>query len=278
MIGQAERLVELNKLKANKQKPHNGGQIVAFSSGKGGTGKTFISLNTAYSLAKFKKKILLIDLDANLSNINIMLNIKAERTLINFFKNINSLKDLIMPYDRNISFIFGDSGRVDYPFQSEKDLDLLLGEIWELSKEFDYIFLDIGAGASDDIIYILKNIHTNILIINPEPTSIMDAYVIVKLLNNAGSVTKNLVVVNKCFNENDGNAAFENISNAAKHFLHETVLLLGIVLNDQSVTRMIMAQELYLKKLPGTQVSMSIMKIAQTLVQRHKLTSTLSAR
>ncbi|MGE5681935.1 MAG: AAA family ATPase [Bacillota bacterium] len=271
MIGQAERLLELNKLKTAQTAASGKGQIIAFSSGKGGTGKTFVSLNTAYALSKLNRKVLLIDLDSNLSNINIMLNIKPEKTLIRFFQNRNSLKELITVYEKNLNFIFGDSGRADYPGSNQKDLDNLLIGIKELTNEYDYIFLDIGAGAGEDIIYLLKNINVNILTINPEPTAIMDAYVIIKLLHNTGSTTKNLIIVNRCSSEEEGNTAFNNLSMAAQHFLQESIQMLGYIDHDHNVNRCIMSQELYIKKIPRSKVSMQIIKLAQTIVQRAKM-------
>lgn len=274
MIGQAERLLELNRLKSAQGKTYGKGQIIAFSSGKGGTGKTFISLNTAYALSKLNKKVLLIDLDSNLSNVNIMLNIKPEKTLFSFYQNKNSLRDIIIVYERNLNFIFGDSGRVDYPHANPNNLEHLLSEIKDLCNDYDYIILDIGAGAGDDIIFLLKNIHVNILTINPEPTAIMDAYVIIKLLHNAGSMTKNLIIVNRCYSEEEASTAFNNLSMAAKHFLQESVSMLGYVEADQNVNKCIMSQELYIKKIPRSMVSMQIIKLAQNIVKQSRITET----
>ncbi|MGE5399338.1 MAG: P-loop NTPase [Ignavibacteriales bacterium] len=270
MIGQAERLLELNKLKASSSAGEARGRIVAFSSGKGGTGKTFISLNTAYALSRMRKKVLLIDLDANLSNINIMLNIRPEKTLISYLQHRCALKDLVTMYETGLYFIFGDSGKLDYPASSEHTLDNMIFEIRELCAEFDYVILDIGAGADENVIHLLKEVHTNILIVNPEPTAIMDAYVIIKLLHNAGAGTQNMAVVNKCYSEKEAATAFSNLSKAAQHFLNETIIPLGYIENEQSVNRAIMAQELYIRKNPHSKTSMQIVRIAQSIIQKSR--------
>ncbi|HEX2866400.1 MAG TPA: AAA family ATPase [Ignavibacteriales bacterium] len=270
MIGQTERLIELNRLKAQEKKPEGRGRIISFSSGKGGTGKTFVSLNTAYALSRMGKKVLLIDLDSNLSNINIMLNLRPEKTLLSFLLHKSSLKELITRYEPSLHFIFGESGKTDYPIQSDHLLDYLIEEIKELCREYDYVILDIGAGAGDEVIHILKQVHANIIVLNAEPTAIMDAYVIVKLMHMGGSNTPNFAVVNKCFSEEDASTAFMNLSKAAEHFLKEEVTSLGFIVHDQMVVKTIMAQELYIRKNPRSKTSLQIIRLAQTIVQKLK--------
>ncbi|MGE5352861.1 MAG: AAA family ATPase [Acidobacteriota bacterium] len=270
MIGQTERLLELQRLKAQEKKPEGRGKIISFSSGKGGTGKTFVSLNTAYALSRIGKKVLLIDLDSNLSNINIMLNLRPEKTILNFLLQKNSLRDLITRYEPSLHFIFGESGKADYPIQSDHLLDYLIEEIKDLCREYDYVILDIGAGAGDEIIHLLSQVHANIIVLNAEPTAIMDAYVIVKLMHMKGATTPNFAVVNKCFSEEEASTAFLNLSKAAEHFLKENVISLGSVGHDQLVTRSIMSQELYIKKNPRSKTSLQIIKLAQGIVQKLK--------
>lgn len=269
MIGQAERILELNRLRtqSTQVKKTGRGRMIAFSSGKGGTGKTFISLNTAYALSRLNRKVLLVDMDANLSNINIMLNVKTEKTLVNYFLHKSSLKELVTPFENNLHFIYGDSGRMDFPSVNQRDLDSFLLELRELGESYDYVLLDIGAGASDDIIYLLKNADSNIIIINPEPTAIMDAYVIIKSLHTSGYTGEKLVVVNKCMNADDGITAFNNLSKAALHFLKEKILLLGIIEHDQSVVKAIMSQELLIKINPRSKASLQVLRITQNLLK-----------
>lgn len=267
MIGQAERLIELNNLKTGQteQDSKKRGRVIAFSSGKGGTGKTFICLNTAYALTKLRKKVLIIDLDPNLSNINIMLNIKAEKTLINYFQDKCALRDLVTKHENFLHFIFGDSGRVDYPVS--KNLEYMFRDIKELAESYDYIFLDIGAGANEEIIYLLKSADLNIIITNPEPTAVMDAYVIIKLLHNSGSVSDKLIIVNKCYAKDDGQTAFNNLSKASSHFLGENINLLGFIDHDLNVNNAIKSQELYLRWHPYANAATQIVKIAQSLIK-----------
>ncbi len=267
MIGQTERLLELKKLHEREQKKIKRGKIVAFSSGKGGTGKTFISVNTAYALSRLNKKVLIVDMDANLSNINIMLNMTAEKTLLNFYLKKNSLKDLVTVYEPNLHIIFGDSGKLNYPQLKESDIDYLLSALNEISEYYDFILLDISAGATDDIIHLLNGVDKNILITNPDPTAVMDAYVIIKLLHNKGNFDRKLVVVNKSQSNQDGMICFNNINKAATHFLKEELFLLGIVEADNSVIQSVMAQQLHLKLNPHGKTALQLIKLAQNFLK-----------
>jgi flagellar biosynthesis protein FlhG len=140
-------------------------------------------------------------------------------------------------------------------------------EIRELSEQYDYTFLDISAGATNDIIQILANCDKNLIVTNPDPTAVMDAYVIIKLLHNCGSVSEKYIIVNKSFSNQEGLTCFNNISKAASHFLKEKVSLLGLIDHDQSVSRSVMAQELISKNNPRSRISLQIIKLAQNLVK-----------
>ena len=266
MFGQAERVLELERLR-NKNSSEKSSKIIAFTSGKGGTGKTFVSLNIAFALSKENKKILFIDLDPNLSNANILLNVIASKTIYNFFTGRNLLTEQITEYEPNLHFIFGDSGKLDYPKTKPELLRNLFYQLRFIQNKYDIIILDTGSGAGEDEIGILLNADHNIIITTPEPTAVMDAYVIIKLLSNRKFPGSKLLIINKCNEKKESIETFNNLSMASKHFLKEKLNLLGEIDFDSAVSRSILKQELFLKKYSRSTVGTQISKIAKSLYE-----------
>ena len=264
MLGQAERLFELKRLQDNITKSKSQ-KIFAFTSGKGGTGKTFLSLNLAYSLAEEGSKVLFIDLDSNLSNANIMLNVVAIKTLYDFITEKKLLKDVITVFNPNLHFVFGDSGKLNYPEAQENIISKLYNQLISLQKNYDFIFLDTGSGAGSDIVNILLRADSVILVSSPEPTSVMDSYVMLKLLNASNYPGDKLIIVNKNIEQDDGQVTFNNLSTAAGHFLKESLIHLGSVQFDVMASRTIMNQELVVEKYPETMLSSQIRSIGKSI-------------
>jgi flagellar biosynthesis protein FlhG len=264
MFGQAERLFELKKLNVNQER-NSSSKIFAFTSGKGGTGKTFISLNLAYSLSKKGKKVLFIDLDSNLSNANIMINVVAAKTIYSFFSEQKLLGELVSEYEPNLHFIFGDSGKLNYPVKRTGIISKLFNQLRTMQENYDFIFLDTGSGAGDEIISVLTQADNNIIVTLPEPTAVMDSYVMIKLLNANQYTGKKLIIVNKCVGKEDGKITFDKLSMAADHFLKETPVFLGEVSFDHMATSSIVAQELFMKKYSLSKAGQQIEKISNHL-------------
>ena len=266
MFGQAERVLELERL-SNTKNSEKSSRIIAFTSGKGGTGKTFVSLNIAFALSKENKKILFVDLDPNLSNANILLNVVATKTIYNFFTGRNLLTEQITEYEPNLHFIFGDSGKLDYPKTKPELLKNFFYQLRFIQKKYDIIILDTGSGASEDEIGILLNADHNIIITTPEPTAVMDAYVIIKLLTSRKSTASKMLIINKCNDKKESVETFNNLSMAAKHFLKEKLNLLGEIDYDPAVGRSILTQELFYKKYSRSSVGIQISKISKSLYE-----------
>ncbi|MBU1101668.1 MAG: AAA family ATPase [Bacteroidetes bacterium] len=263
MIGQAQRIAELKNLEGKKRDESK--NIYAFSSGKGGTGKTFVSLNLAYSLSLKGRKVLVIDLDPNLANMDIMLDIKPTSTINEFYKGRSLLKEVITKRSDYLHFIFGDSGRADFQRLKDDTIAYLFMQLSKISNNYDYIFLDTGAGASEDVVKILANADFSVFVTTPEPTSIMDAYVMIKLLCVNSVDSEKLVIVNKCADESEGRQAFQNLNSASYHFLREKLNCLGTIRYDNAVSRSIINQKLFIENNDDSLVTTNFFKLIKNL-------------
>jgi flagellar biosynthesis protein FlhG len=246
MNSQASRLIELNKL-ADIGRKDSHSKIISVCSGKGGTGKTFFAANFAHQLSRLNKKILLVDLDLNFSNLNILLNQTTTKTISSFFAQTETFEDIIFNFTENLDLIYGDSGRSDYPRVSREVLDYFFAMLRKVQEKYDYIIFDSSAGADELVLRQLLKSDYNIIVTSPEPTALMDAYVILKLLIENESEAGRFVVVNKCSDIDEGENAFINLSTAVNHFLKERVELLGLISYDSAAHKSIINQELLLK-------------------------------
>ncbi len=273
ILGQAERLQELANLSKSSTPQKFSCPIIAFTSGKGGTGKTFVTVNTAFILSKLRRKILIVDLDANLSNVNIMLNIKPKASVYEFFNNTNTIDEIIYQYDPNLHFIFGESGKIDHPELSNQNVKHLFESLRKISHKYDMIFLDTSSGAGEGVISILSNSDYIFLVTNPEPTSIMDAYVIIKLLTKNTANIRKFVIINRCAGFIEGKTAFDNLYKASTHFLNEKIDLLGIVEYSGEVSKAILSQELFALKYPTSKINQQLKNLCKSIVTLSKLTA-----
>lgn len=261
MLGQAERIIELSKL-STKAASHERNNIISFTSGKGGTGKTVISVNTAYALAKQNNKVLLIDLDSNLSNINILLNVFAENTLNNFLSGQKLFSDLIYSHNENLDVIFGDSGNAEYPKPKKEIIDFIFNQLSKIQNEYDYIIIDASAGIDDDVLTILKNSDINIIVTTTEPTAVMDAYVVMKILKQNNILESSQILINKCFEESDALTARENLKQAAFHFLKKEISILGLINFEIEINKSIINQNIFVDNHPKLKSAIQISSIA----------------
>lgn len=262
MNEQISRLIELKRLERKSVKK-SGTKIISVCSGKGGTGKTFFALNFGYKLSRLNKKVLLVDFDFNFSNLHLLINEISDNPISNLFLQKSSIDELIFKYSENLNFIFGDSGSTNFPKLNNDLLEYFFINLDYITHNYDYIILDSSAGADDNIIYQLSRSDINLIVASPEPTAVMDAYVLIKIITENLEQANNFIVINKADNKEEGERAFVNLSTAVNHFLKKEIFLLGVIDYDRAVYKSIVEQELFAEVYPNSVAALEIDEIVQ---------------
>jgi flagellar biosynthesis protein FlhG len=258
VIGQLDRIRELEKLQ-NPKSNNSSQKIVAVTSGKGGTGKTFLAANFAYQLSK-SKKILLVDLDFNLSNLHLLFNAHPKKTLNNYFASKSLFEEIITKYNSDLDLIFGDSGIVNQNKPTVYQIERMLDELDKISSIYDLIIFDLGAGVSEENLFVLSKSKIKLVVTNPEPTALMDAYVLIKLLKANNAEDGINVIVNRCYDELEGYQAYDNLKSAVDHFLKSTINFIAEIPESVEVRKSIIDQKLFAEHQKSNMVITSINK------------------
>lgn len=264
MINQASKLQKFFAAASNSFENKN--KIFAFTSGKGGTGKTFVSVNLADTLAKLGKRILLVDFDSNLSNAEIIMNVTARNNILDFFLGKNQLPDVITKVEHNLDIIVGESGKINFPQITYGMIDTFFACLKKIEDNYDYILIDTGAGINEAVLYLTSKSDINLIVVSPEPTAIMDSYAVIKLLELKNRHIQNYVLVNKCDSRTQAKEAFDNLNTAVNHFLNKNLNSIGYIDYDASVRKSIINQEIYVQSNPSSIITCQFKDIASNLL------------
>ncbi len=274
MMDQATRLRELisNKKAAAEQinlpneRPAKNARIICITSGKGGVGKTNFTINLALELSKLGNRIVIIDADLGLANIDVVLGAIPKYTLLDLIHNNKTIEEVMVEGPNNIKIISGGSGvteLVDMPLSSIEDL---IGKLHSINDYADIILVDTGAGLSNSVLSFVLAASEVILVTTPEPTSITDAYAMIKTINLREKNKKIRLIINRVESVTEGDIAFEKLNNAAKRFLLLDLYKLGYIFEDISVIRSVKKQTPFTIEYPNSIVSKNIKSIAVRLV------------
>lgn len=245
--------------------------VIAIGSGKGGSGKTNITLNLGLILSKNGKKVLLYDADLNLANIDILLGIAPKFRFLDFINGDVQIRDILIEVRENLVLIPANSGVVNFPKIPGERLIQILDEILTLERNFDFILIDTPAGISDEVIKLLGYSDDYILVVTPEPTSIMDAYAVIKLVYYQTGKENVKLIVN---NVNDSVNPIEignRLSLVAEKFLGVKINYIGSVPNDPVVPKSVMMQKPFVEAFPRSSASIALNKIAMNLLSLDKV-------
>lgn len=248
-------------------------RIICITSGKGGVGKTNFTINLGMELTKLNKRVVILDADLGLANIDVVLGTVPKYTLLDVIHNNMSIEDVIVEGPNNIKVISGGSGvleLVDMPIGS---IQQLIERLNSISKYADIILIDTGAGLSNSVLSFVLSAQEIIVVTTPEPTSITDAYAMIKTINLKEKNKKIKVMVNRVENITEGNIAFEKLNNASKRFLEIDLEKLGYVFDDNNVSRSVKKQIPFTIEYPNSIASKNIKNIAAKLINDIEISS-----
>ena len=246
-------------------------RIMALTSGKGGVGKTFLSANLAAALARRGLRVLVLDADLGLANLDVVLNLYPKITLHDVFTGKCALEDAILPAPGGFSVLLAGSGLVEYSRLTPEVRDQLQRIIDTLAPRFDHILLDTGAGISDVVLYAVSLADDVLVIATPEPTSMTNAYATIKVLATQQQRERVRLVVNQVGRIGEG----RNIRNQLQLVVDKFVTpmmppgqvapqleLLGEIVQDPAVREAVQKRRLLLELLPGCDAARAVEAIA----------------
>jgi flagellar biosynthesis protein FlhG len=245
--------------------PNSRAKVIAIASGKGGVGKTSLTLNMSRALAKQGKKVLVLDADLGLGNVDIQLGVTPDKDLSHVMSGAASLKEVIMHTDYDFDIIPGRSGSETLPFLTNMDRHNIVKEIMALSSEYDYVFLDIAAGVGDEILTFARFADYTLLVATPEPSSITDAYAVIKLLKLRHDISNCKIVINQATSEVDALRTYEKLKVATERFLNLQVPMIGYVTSDSNYMSALRMQKLAVDAYSHLNIARLIENVASKL-------------
>jgi len=254
MLDQAETLRQL--MQSNKSKT----KIITITSGKGGVGKTNISANLALAYAKLGKKVIIIDADLGLANLNIVLGIIPQYNLTHLLDKKKTLKEVLTDTKYGVQILAGGIGISKMLDLKDKELTYFMKELYTLSYA-DLIIIDTGAGISNNVLSFVLAADYSIVVTTPEPTALTDAYGLIKIVSNSKSDNKLYLLTNRAKTLKEGKEIADTLINTSRQFLNMDIEYLGSILEDSNIGQSVLKQKPFYHLNPNSKASICLNQI-----------------
>jgi flagellar biosynthesis protein FlhG len=240
-------------------------RVIAISSGKGGVGKTNVSVNLAVSLAALGSATLLLDADLGLANCDVMLGLTPKFTLADVMAGRCELADTILEGPRGLAVVPAASGKRHMAELTPAEHVGLIRAFSALDRPLDTLLVDTAAGINDAVLTFCQAAQDVVVVVCDEPASITDAYALIKVMSKERGVTRVQVLANQTRNPTEGRQLFEKLSRVCDRFLDVTLVYLGAVPHDDWLRRAVQKQVPVVEAYPGSPSAQAFREIASRI-------------
>ncbi len=265
-MDQAEQLRNIIK---KQSPPGKIARVITVTSGKGGVGKSNISVNLGIQMSRLGQRIIILDADFGLANVEVMLGIRPRYNLADLMFRGRELQDIITKGPENIGFISGGSGIHELTNITRSQIIFLTQKLYELDELADVIIIDTGAGITDSVLEFVTASSEVLLIATPEPTSITDAYALLKTLNRKEDFISDHTVIKMIANRvesfEEARQLYTKLNLVVEKFLTVKMEFLGAIPQDSSVSKAVMQQKPYSTLYPNSPSSKAVFELAGIL-------------
>ena len=242
-------------------------RVITISSGKGGVGKSSFSVNLAIYLSSLNKRVLIIDADFGLANVEVLLGVRPKYNFYHMLKGEKNISEIIIDTKYGVKFISGGNGLKELSNINNTEIKYFIEQFEYLDKIADIIIIDTGAGISPSVTNFLMASDENIIVTTPEPTSFTDAYTLIKVIKEQNnSIDKISLVINKADDKYEADRIFTKISHVCNKFLGINIERLGYIASDTSVIKAIKQQKPAIVSFPESDFSKSIKNIGDRIL------------
>jgi len=243
-------------------------RVLAVSSGKGGVGKTTIVANLACALSKRGKKVLVVDTDLGLNNIDILLGLTSKKHIGHVLSGKSNVEDIILHGPEGIHVLPAGNGLQELTQLEPEKKMTLMGELDRISGDYEFLIFDTSAGISSNVTFFCSAAHEIFLIATTEPTSLTDVYALMKVLHTKHSQKHFRLIINSVSSEREAQGVYRNLTAVADRFLNGVyVEYLGYILRDPNVSKAIRQQKAFLEIYPFSKFSRCMNELAEKILK-----------
>lgn len=242
-------------------------KVIAVTGGKGGVGKTNVTLNTAISLAQQGKRVMVLDADLGLANVDVLLGLRVEKNLSHVLSGECTLDEVLVEGPYGIKIAPATSGSQSMTELTPIEHAGLIRAFSELESQIDILIVDTAAGISDMVLSFSKASQDIIMVVCDEPTSLTDAYALIKILNKEHGIFRFKIVANMVRSMREGDELFSKLTKVTNRFLDVALELVAVIPFDENVRKSVRKQKAIVELFPTSPAAMAIRRLAKKAIE-----------